>query len=77
MLYPTFYFSPELDLSWVRNELGNLTRDNLNFLHSASLSHPWLGAINRIGSILKVRQPLWRHTRTIRRMVRIMGKDIQ
>lgn len=77
MLLPTFYFSPELDLSWVREELSSLTRVNLNFIHSASLSHPWLPAINRLGHLLRVKQPLWRHTRTIRRMVRTLGKDIR
>lgn len=77
MLLPAFYFSPELDLKWVRDELSRVTGDHMNFLHGASLSHPWLPTINRLGHLLRVKQPLWRHTRTIRRIVRIFGKDIQ
>jgi radical SAM superfamily enzyme YgiQ (UPF0313 family) len=77
MLLPAFYFSPELDLKWAREELSRVTGGNINFIHSGSLSHPWLPAINRLGYLFKVKQPLWRHTRTIRRIVRIFGKDIQ
>jgi len=77
LLLPAFYFSPELDLKWIRDELSRVTGDHMNFLHGASLSHPWLPTINRLGHLLRVKQPLWRHTRMIRRIVRIFGKDIQ
>ncbi len=50
--------------------------ENLNILHAASLSHPWLPAVNRLFSRLPVSRPLWRHTRAIRRVVRALGRDI-
>ncbi|TNF47936.1 radical SAM protein [bacterium] len=77
MVMPAFYFSPELDLDWVMEELSKVTGANKNFIHGASLSHPWLPAISRFGHFLKVKQPLWKHTRTIRSIVRILGKDIR
>jgi radical SAM superfamily enzyme YgiQ (UPF0313 family) len=76
MLAPAFYFSPELDYHWTLDQVRRAAADHLNILHSASLSHPWLPAVNRIFSRLPLRRPLWRHTRIIRRVVRALGRDI-
>jgi radical SAM superfamily enzyme YgiQ (UPF0313 family) len=75
-LKPVFYFSPELDLSRTMDRVRRAAAENLTLLHSASLSHPWLPAINRLCRRLPLRPPLWRHTRTIRRVVRTLGRDI-
>jgi len=75
MLQPVFYFNPDLDLSWTRDQVRRAAAANLNILHAGSLSHPWLPAVNRIFHRLPLR-PLWRHTRAIRRVVRLLGKDI-
>ncbi len=76
MLEPVFYFSPDLDLSWTLDQVRRGAAQNLNMLHSASLSHPWLPAISRFFRHLPLKPPLWRHTRTIRRVVRALGRDI-
>ncbi len=76
MLAPVFYFSPELDLSWTMDQVRRAAAENLNLLHSASLSHPWLPVVNRLVRRFRLRQPLWRHTRRIRRVVRLLGRDI-
>ena len=76
MLTPHFYFSPDLDLGWVLNRLRRLTEKHLNMLNPASLSHPWLPAVNRIVHRLPIKPPLWRHTGTIRKIVRFLGRDI-
>lgn len=76
MLTPVFYFSPDLSLEWTLNQVRRAAAENLNILHAASLSHPWLPAINRLFSRLPVPQPLWRHTGAIRRVVRVLGRDI-
>lgn len=76
MLLPVFYFSPELDLQWTLDQVHRAAAENLNLLHSGSLSHPWLPAINRIFSRLPVLKPIWRHTQAIRRVVRVLGRDI-
>jgi radical SAM superfamily enzyme YgiQ (UPF0313 family) len=76
MLAPVFYFSPDLNLEWTLNQVRRAAADKLNILHSASLSHPWLPAINRLFSRLPVARPLWRHTRTLRRVIRALGRDI-
>jgi radical SAM superfamily enzyme YgiQ (UPF0313 family) len=76
MLEPVFYFSPELDYDWTLDQVRRAAADHLNLLHAASLSHPWLPAVNRLFSRLPVRRPLWRHTQAIRRVVRALGRDI-
>ncbi len=76
MLTPAFYFSPELDYDWTLDQVRRAAADHLSILHSASLSHPWLPAVNRIFSRLPLSRPLWRHTRAIRRVVRALGRDI-
>ena len=67
MLTPEFYVAPELDLQRTLYQVRRAVAQNLNLLHSASLSHPWLPVVNRWFSRLPLRGPLWRHTRAIRR----------
>ncbi len=76
MLDPVFYFNPDLDYHQTLDQVRRAAADHLNILHSASLSHPWLPAVNRLFSRLPISRPLWRHTRTIRRVVRALGRDI-
>ncbi len=76
MLAPVFYFSPQLDLGWMLNQVRRAAAENLNMLHAASLSHPWLPMVNRLFHRLPVPPPLWRHTPAIRRAVRALGRDI-
>lgn len=76
MLTPVFYFSPNLDADWTWRQVRGAAAENLNLLHGASLSHPWLPAINRLFSRLPAPRPLWRHTRTLRWVFRALGQDI-
>jgi radical SAM superfamily enzyme YgiQ (UPF0313 family) len=76
MLQPVFYFSPDLSLSWTLDQVRRAAAENLNLLHSGSLSHPWLPAINRLCKFMPLRPPIWRHTRAIRQVVKVLGRDI-
>jgi radical SAM superfamily enzyme YgiQ (UPF0313 family) len=75
MLEPVFYFNPGLDPQWTMDQVRRAAAENLNILHAASLSHPWLPAISRLFHRLPLR-PLWKHTGAIRRVVRALGRDI-
>jgi hypothetical protein len=76
MLLTHFYFSPKVDVKWVKERLDDEARKNMNILNSTSLSHPWLPAINRLAYRLPLNPPLWRYASTIRRILRFLGKDI-
>lgn len=76
MLQPVFYFSPELSLSWTLAQVRRAAGETLNLLHSGSLSHPWLPTVNRLCRFMPWKPPLWRHSRAIRRVIRILGRDI-
>lgn len=76
MLRPVFYFSPDLDLKWTMQQVRRAAAETLNLLHAASLSHPWLPAINRLFCRLPLKAPLWKHAPLIRRVARMLGRDI-
>jgi radical SAM superfamily enzyme YgiQ (UPF0313 family) len=76
MLQPVFYFSPGLSLSWTLDQVRRAATDTLNLLHSGSLSHPWLPAVNRLSRFMPMKPPLWRHSRAIRRVIKALGRDI-
>lgn len=76
MLEPRFYFSPQLEPAWVQDQVHRSTRGRLNMIHTGSLSHPWLPAINRLASRLPISTPLWKHTASIRRLLGLLGRDI-
>jgi radical SAM superfamily enzyme YgiQ (UPF0313 family) len=76
MIEPVFYFSPELDFGRTLNQVRRTVAENLNMIHSSSFDHPWLPVVNRLFSRLPLKPPLWRHTRSIRRVVRALGRDI-
>jgi hypothetical protein len=77
MLPPVFYFSPEVDEGWVLDVLPKAAADNLRFILPASMSAPSLPAIQRLAHWLGVRPPLWRHTQTVRRVLRLFGQDMR
>ena len=76
MLTPVFYVSPELDPGWMEGELKKAMRRQLNFISIDTLSLPLLPALNRIGCRLGLPPPHWRHTRIIRRVLRLAGMDV-
>jgi len=76
MLAPTFYVSPDVDAGWMERELNTQMGSHMNFINIDTMSLPFLPTINRIGSRLGLRPPLWRHTRIIRRALRFAGMDV-
>jgi radical SAM superfamily enzyme YgiQ (UPF0313 family) len=76
MLRPLFYVSPEVDAAWIDHEVGRSMASHMNFISADSLSLSFLPTINRIGRRLGLRPPLWRHTRHIRRGLRMLGMEV-
>jgi len=76
MLDPVFYLSPQLDKQWLAQTLQNAVASHLNFLDSESLALPIVPTVHRIGHRLGVRHPIWRHTRLIRRTLRMFGMRV-
>ena len=76
MLSPVFYVSPEVDGPWMERELKKSMNRHMNFLNMDSLGMSFLPTIHRIGHRLGFRPPLWRHTRSIRRCLRMAGMDV-
>jgi radical SAM superfamily enzyme YgiQ (UPF0313 family) len=76
MLAPVFYVSPEVDPLWIEQELKVAMSSHLNFINIDTLSLPFLPIINRIGSKLGLAPPHWRHTRVLRRLLRLAGMDV-
>jgi radical SAM superfamily enzyme YgiQ (UPF0313 family) len=75
MLKPVFYVSPAAGYFWIIREVQNLMNERMNVMGSDSLGFRFLPAIHRISHVLGVRPPLWRHTRFIRRGLRMFGLD--
>jgi len=75
-LAPLFYVSPDVDAHWMEQELKKSMDRQMNFISMASMGHSFLPTINRIGSKLGLRPPLWRHTGIIRRGLRLAGMDV-
>jgi radical SAM superfamily enzyme YgiQ (UPF0313 family) len=76
MLFPVFYVSPDIDVSWVEQELKKSMNRHMNFLNMESLGLSFLPTIHRIGYRLGLQPPLWKHTRIIRRCLRFAGMDV-
>jgi radical SAM superfamily enzyme YgiQ (UPF0313 family) len=76
MLAPVFYVSPEVDAGWMDQELKKSMDRHMNFINIDTFSLSFLPTINRIVSKLGLRQPHWRHTRIIRRALRLAGMDV-
>ena len=76
MLAPVFYVSPDVDAHWMEHELKKSMGSHMNFINIDSLSQSFLPTVNRIGSNLGLRPPLWRHTGIIRRGFRLAGMDV-
>jgi hypothetical protein len=71
-----FNVSPDVDASWVEQELKKSMNRHMNFLSMESLGLSFLPTIHRIGHRLGFRPPLWRYTRSIRRCLRFAGMDV-
>jgi radical SAM superfamily enzyme YgiQ (UPF0313 family) len=76
MLKPVFYVSPDVDGAWMMNEVRKSMASHMNFINTDSIGLSILPLVHRIGYRLGVRPPLWRHTRFIRRGLRMIGMDV-
>jgi len=76
MLSPVFYVSPEVDAGWMMNEVRRSMGSHMNFINTDSIGLSILPSVHRIAYRLGVRPPLWRHTRFIRRTLRLAGMDV-
>ena len=76
MLEPIFYVSPALDLNWLTETMHKALATHMNYINSNTIGLSFLPTINRLGYRLGIKSPLWRHTRFIRRGLRILGMDV-
>ena len=74
LLKPAFYFAPGVDPAWLEETLRRFTASHLNCVSLESASLPLLPAIQRLAGRLGVRPPLWRHTRALRRTLRLFNR---
>jgi radical SAM superfamily enzyme YgiQ (UPF0313 family) len=75
MLSPVFYISPEVEAGWIRSELKKAMVRNMNFLDGDAIGLSFLPTLNVIGRKLGLRPPLWKHSRHIRRGLRLLGME--
>lgn len=76
MLDPVFYLSPDLDLDWLTDTIHSALSTHLNYIDSNTIGLSFLPTLNRLGYRIGVKSPLWRHTRFIRRGLRLFGMDV-
>jgi len=75
MLEPVFYVSPAVAYDWMREQVRTAMEQHMNFMNSESLSLPVLSPIQRIAYRLGLSSPLWKHTRFVRRGLRLLGME--
>ena len=73
MLEPVFYLSPGVEKDWLLRTLKDATRENMNFINSDSLALPFLSGLYALAHFAGFEQPLWKHTRSLRRGLRGLG----
>ncbi|MCX5790936.1 MAG: hypothetical protein NTY45_01780, partial [Elusimicrobia bacterium] len=73
MLEPVFYTSPGVDKKWLLDTLAAAVRENMNFIGADSLRLPFLSGLYGLAHFAGVKQPLWKHTRLLRRGLRGLG----
>jgi len=76
MLRPVFYISPDVDAAWMMNEVRRSMSTHMNFINTDSIGLSILPRVHRFAHLLGVRPPLWKHTRFIRRGLRMMGMNV-
>ncbi|MFH1146173.1 MAG: cobalamin-dependent protein [Pseudomonadota bacterium] len=75
MLTPVFYWSPQVDFLWALNEVKTSLNTSMNYIDVESIGWNRLLRIHQLGYRLGVKPPLWRHTRFIRKGLRILGMN--
>jgi len=67
-LDPTFYLSPAVDLEWLLRELRQAAAHDPRIVLPSTLQGRLLNAARRAGVLVGLRQPLWRHVASARRL---------
>lgn len=73
MLEPVFYLSPDVEKEWLLETLAGATGENMNFIASDSFARPFLANVYGLAHFAGIKQPLWKHTRLIRRGLKSLG----
>jgi radical SAM superfamily enzyme YgiQ (UPF0313 family) len=76
MLRPVFYVSPDVKAGWMMDEVRRSMGSHMNFINTDSIGLSILPRVHRAAHLLGVRPPLWKHTRFIRRTLRLAGMDV-
>jgi radical SAM superfamily enzyme YgiQ (UPF0313 family) len=76
MLRPVFYVTAGLDPEWLRAEVKRAMASHMNFICAETMGLSFLPFVHRVAFRLGIRPPLWRHTRFIRRTLRLAGIDV-
>jgi len=76
LLKPKFYSSPGVDPVRLEDMLRRFTATQMNCVSLESASLPLLPVIQRMASRLGARPPLWRHTRALRRTLRLFNRKL-
>jgi hypothetical protein len=76
MLRPVFYIVPNVDAAWIMDEVRRSMSTHMNFINTDSIGLSILPRVHRVAHLLGVRPPLWKHTRFIRRSLRMIGMDV-
>ena len=74
LLKPAFYFSPGMDPARLDETLRRFAASHLNCVSLESASLPLLPMLQRAASRIGVRPPMWRHTRLLRRTLRLFNR---
>lgn len=75
MLEPVFYFSPLVEYGWTLGKLRESMRTHLNFVTLDALGISSVGFMYGFTHAIGMRPPLWRYTRSVRRLLRLLGKE--
>ncbi len=73
MLRPVFYVSPQTPLAWLQSKVAATTAEHPNFIAVDSMALPLLQSVMRLAYRLGLRPPMWRYTRSVRRILGTLG----
>ena len=76
LLKPAFYFSPGMDPVRLDETLRRFAASHLNCVSLESAGLPLLPMLQRAAARMGARPPMWRHTRLLRRTLRLFNRHL-
>jgi radical SAM superfamily enzyme YgiQ (UPF0313 family) len=76
LLKPAFYFSPGIAPARLDEMVRRFAASHLNCVSLESASLPLLPLLQRAAARIGARPPMWRHTRLLRRMLRLFSRNL-